>query len=363
MKILHFAGNIYSKSSGVRNVIEQLTKFQKLTNEVHILCIESDKEKEKNFLQNKWEGATPHFIKSYFFGNFGFSLKYFSLVKKINPDVIHVHGLWMFNSFVAFILSKKYKIVISPHGMLSDEALSYNKIIKRIFLKLYIKKLLRLSKIIATSEKEKFYISKFSKNKIKIIPNGIWIPEKFLLEKDIVSKKKKIITVGRLHKKKNIDNLIHIWNKINNNFRDWELKIIGSGDKKYTNYLKDLSISKNINFEEEKFGSKLFFEYKSAALFICISKDENFGMTIGEAMRSGTPVIVSDNLPWNSINNKGVGWSISLKDQNLEKTLKVLLKKDIKYFEKIGKKSKEYVKKEFNWQKIQIEITNFYNTK
>ena len=48
MRILHFAGNIYSKSSGVRNVIEQLTKFQKVNNEVHVICIGGKKEKKKN---------------------------------------------------------------------------------------------------------------------------------------------------------------------------------------------------------------------------------------------------------------------------------------------------------------------------
>ncbi len=362
MRILHFAGNIYSKSSGVRNVIEQLTKFQKVYNEVHVICIGGKKEKKKMY-ENRWEGAIPHIISKHFFGNYGLSLEYFKLVDKIKPDVIHVHGLWMFNSLVAFILSNKYEIIVSPHGMLSDEALSYNKIIKKIFIKLYLKKLLSSSKIIATSKMERLYISNYSKNKVKIIPNGIWIPDEYLLEKEIITKKKRIITVGRLHDKKNLENLIKIWNKISSDFNDWELKIIGSGEKKYTDFLKNLSKSKNLFFEEEKFGSDLFYEYKSAALFICISKDENFGMTIAEALRSGTPVIVSDNLPWNFVNELEIGWSVDLKNNNLEELFRILLKKDVSFFMRIGKKSKKYVKENFNWEKIQFNISDFYCSK
>jgi glycosyltransferase involved in cell wall biosynthesis len=42
---------------------------------------------------------------------------------------------------------------------------------------------------------------------------------------------------------------------------------------------------------------------------------ENFGHVIAESLVAGTPVILSDRTPWNSLEAHGAGWSISLEDE------------------------------------------------
>lgn len=43
---------------------------------------------------------------------------------------------------------------------------------------------------------------------------------------------------------------------------------------------------------------------------------ENFGHTIAECLAGGTPVIISDNTPWNELKEGGAGWNCSLNDGN-----------------------------------------------
>lgn len=43
---------------------------------------------------------------------------------------------------------------------------------------------------------------------------------------------------------------------------------------------------------------------------------ENFGHTIVECLADGTPVIISDNTPWNELQEAGAGWNCSLNDGN-----------------------------------------------
>ena len=41
---------------------------------------------------------------------------------------------------------------------------------------------------------------------------------------------------------------------------------------------------------------------------------ENFGHIIIESLLSGSPVIISDNTPWQNLENENAGWDISLND-------------------------------------------------
>ena len=166
--------------------------------------------------------------------------------------------------------------------------------------------------------------------------------------------------MGRLHEKKNLEFLIHCLNQISNKFTDWELKIIGSGNNKYEKKLHKLNRSKNLIFIKEMFNEDLYHEYISSSLFICLSKDENFGMTIAEAMFFETPVIISDNLPWKMINNLELGWSININDNNFQKKLEsILLLNPSEYYAR-GKKAKIFIEKEYNWKKLEQKIINFY---
>jgi glycosyltransferase involved in cell wall biosynthesis len=43
---------------------------------------------------------------------------------------------------------------------------------------------------------------------------------------------------------------------------------------------------------------------------------ENFGHVFIESWSNGCPVIISDQTPWRNLEEKGIGWDISLKEKS-----------------------------------------------
>jgi len=138
------------------------------------------------------------------------------------------------------------------------------------------------------------------KKEIRIIPLGFLPPKDKLLEKrnETIRKKNKIIfplklvTVGRLVKRKNLDFCLKIIAKYPNKLK---LEVIGDGPEK--NNLEKLASSlgtDNIRFsgrvsEEEKYEKLL-----NSDIFISTSLHEGFGVVFLEAMWCGLSIIASD---------------------------------------------------------------------
>ena len=47
-----------------------------------------------------------------------------------------------------------------------------------------------------------------------------------------------------------------------------------------------------------------------------MTKGENFGHTIYEALSASVPILISDQTPWRRLQEKNAGWDLSLEDPN-----------------------------------------------
>ncbi len=151
------------------------------------------------------------------------------------------------------------------------------------------------------------------KNKIHLISNISSKPE-FYKQKE--KKITKFIFLSRLAKKKNLLFAIKLFQKI-----EIKTEIIFSifGTNEDIEYLQEcrreiLKIKNNItiNFEgsiKHSEVNKILSEYH---FYILPTLHENFGHSIFEAFSAGCPVIISDQTPWRDLENKKIGWDISL---------------------------------------------------
>ena len=96
-------------------------------------------------------------------------------------DIFHTNGLWMFPNVTPLKLANKQgkKIVLSPRGTLSKEALKFSKIKKFIFYYLFQRSILnKLDLIHVTSFNELREVRNFGLTQpVAIIPNGVDIPK------------------------------------------------------------------------------------------------------------------------------------------------------------------------------------------
>lgn len=132
------------------------------------------------------------------------------------------------------------------------------------------------------------------------IPNIRVIPDAVPLRQTVsdvlsVSKKKRVIAVGRLVWEKGFDRLIKAWSLLPKQIlAEWELVIFGSGEQK-TNLealIKTLDVCSSIHILPPT--NDIFNEYVKSAFLVMTSRAEGFGMVMAEAMSCGVPVISFD---------------------------------------------------------------------
>jgi glycosyltransferase involved in cell wall biosynthesis len=223
-------------------------------------------------------------------------------LKKINPDIIHVHGYH--SAFIPGVFnnikknnSKKH-IIFSPHFDISSHDTFAGKYLWYVYNKLIGKKIMNFSNpIVAASEFEANNIKNIlhvSKEKIKIIPHGVNY-------NDFQQKKRKIDTIylfsaGYLLKLKGVQygilTLYELIYKMNKNAR---LTIIGDGpyQKKLKKLAIKLKVDKFINWRGFVSREDLLKEFKKNDIFFLLSESENYGIVVAEALAYGIPVIVT----------------------------------------------------------------------
>jgi glycosyltransferase involved in cell wall biosynthesis len=287
---------------------------------------------------------------------------------KINKNlIIHNHSLWMMPNIYPGVLRTKYgnPLVISPRGTLSKWSMSNGSIFKKFIWHLLQKRVINNAVCFhATSEIEYGEIRTLGfKNPVGIIPNGIDIYEG--IEKKFKKKnKKKLLYLGRIHKKKGLDILLIVWSKLQDLYQDWDLKIVGPDDNNYINELNPLIKKlklKRVFFSKKKEGEKKWREYLSSDLFVLPSHSENFGVTIAEALSVGLPVVTTTNTPWKKLEEYKAGWCINLSVENMYQCLSHAMKLDEKLLHNLGENGKNWMKKDYSWEMVGEKILKTYS--
>lgn len=209
----------------------------------------------------------------------------------------------------------------------------------------------KASKIIIQDEVYLKYFPKYIQNKILVIPN--YISDEFTKEENKIQKVKRIVTVSRLEKQKNIPLLIDAFSKLNHKFKDYKLYVYGSGsmNKKIRKMIKKLNLENRIYLIEGIPSVKL--ELEKAMIFVLSSNYEGMPNTVLEAMAIGLPVIVTNSteVMGKIIHNYENGIIVPKNNQvELTKNMELLLD-NIELRESIGKKAK-IVKKVYNKENV-----------
>jgi glycosyltransferase involved in cell wall biosynthesis len=224
-------------------------------------------------------------------------------------------------------------VIVAPCGELSDGALQIKSLKKKLFIK--IANIFGLYKNIywkASNELEKLEIEKVKGKggKIFIAPD---LTPRILFEnyrQELKPVKKsgevRMVFLSRFARKKNFKWLLEILKSIKGKLR---IDVYGPiEDKAY--WLECLEVIKtlppNINIKAKGSVShensiKTMFDYH---FFILPTLGENFGHVFLEALAGGCPLIISDKTPWVNLEEKNIGWAISLNE--LEKWKSVINK-------------------------------------
>lgn len=126
--------------------------------------------------------------------------------------------------------------------------------------------------------------------KIRVISNPITIDNEDFVY-NFKRKEKQIIFVGRLeYTQKRIERILNVWSRIQSEYKDWELTIVGDGP----DMPRLKSITENNNIQSVEFvgfqNPKDF--YKKASILLLTSDYEGFPLTVTESMSFGVIPVV-----------------------------------------------------------------------
>lgn len=235
------------------------------------------------------------FITEHLFANTELIIKGIEILKKNRFDYIYAHD-W-FVSIAAIKLSKMFDIPIistfhyskleemkgreSENGQfivqLQDE-LFENSVLVLLYSKKLIKEFLEQGK---------------SKNKIYYIPLPIENIKKFSM-KNYRDRENRIIFIGRLSKEKNVKTVLEVMKKYNLKVG---LDILGDGY--LYDELKNYVVENNLDVKFHGFvkDEEIVNSYISNSKALILPSDYDcFGLVILEAIKNGTPVIISEGV-------------------------------------------------------------------
>lgn len=217
-------------------------------------------------------------------------------------DIINIHNMSSFFA-IPFILKKlkliDSKIVFVSHGLVYVEKKEkrYNHpITYQLFQKISLE---WSDHIIAVSTSLKEDIQKYyliNHHKISVILNAV--DESFFEEKKFIPSfdinDHYVLYVGEIARVKGVDFLIEAIAKI-----DIKLVIVGERtpyfDELQNKFINVFDADKIIHLENLK-EDELKYLYRNSLFFVLFSRHEPFGLVALEAMASGKPVLVSDNV-------------------------------------------------------------------
>ena len=321
MKIAFFTDTYYPQINGVSKSIEIfVNQLRKNGHEVHLFC--PDGLQRKKYI-HPLDSSTFTNYPEYRLGLP--DLKIINEVKKIDPDVIHVHSpfsIGVTGMSVAKIL--KIPVVATYHTHLSAYfdymgSMNFSEDMAYVYTKWFYD---RASINIVPSKSIRNFLRKCEiKKPIKLVPTPLDF--RILKRSNRKGKKLKILHVGRLCKEKRIEMVLNAFESVHKKI---DSKLIISSDgpdrERLEEICKELKIEKDVVFTGYISNKKLLKLYSSSDVFVSASDTETQGLVILEAMSRGCPVIARNALGFKDvIHNKKNGILFDTEDELVKNIL------------------------------------------
>jgi glycosyltransferase involved in cell wall biosynthesis len=295
-------------------------------------------------------------------------------------DIVHLHTLWHPLNTLARKACVRHgrRYVVMPHGMLDPYSLGQKRWRKRIYLAASERRNLQgACRLIFTTFHEQQAARKSLQwlGPSEIVPLGADAPpdipgqaasDAFFKLCPQVIDRRCVLFLGRVHPKKGVERLLTILPNVIRSHPSILLIIAGEGERSYVRSLEDLVHSKNLGshvlFTGMVRGSAKWSVLASAEVFVLPSRQENFAISVAEAMHSGLPVVITKEVnSWPFVEKAQAGFVIE--GDNIElmlaKHLDELLSDPVKA-RCMGKRGQDWAKEHLTWPRVARDMASLY---
>ena len=289
-------------------------------------------------------------------------------------QVVHIHALWEQIQHDAAVSARTEGVpfLIRPCGMLDPWSLGQNRWTKRMYLWWRLRSHLREATAIHyTSEVERELSQPVTRNPLAIVePNGIDLREfqdppargRFRSRFPQLGQKRIVLFLSRIHHKKGLDLLVPAFARLAT--EDAVLAIAGADADGYRRTVQQLiashGIEERVVFCGMLHGTERIEAFVDAEIMVLPSYQENFGIAVVEALASGTPVIISDQVNIHrEITHARVGAAIPTQVNPLVAELDRWLQ-DADLRDSASRRARPFVWEHYDWSKIAARWEQHY---
>jgi glycosyltransferase involved in cell wall biosynthesis len=193
-----------------------------------------------------------------------------------------------------------------------------------------------------------------------VVPNGIDVPRRMAKS---TNGRRRLLYLGRMHRKKGIDLLLRAWRAVQGRVPDWEVVIAGPDDggelPRMQRLASELRVER-VSFLGPVYGEEKLALYRSAHLYVLPTHSENFAITVAEALAAGTPAIVTRGAPWRGLADNDSGWWIEIGVDPLVACLEKAVALPHARLAEMGENGRTWMAREFSWEAIGQQMKRVY---
>ena len=288
-------------------------------------------------------------------------LKIRKTISDFKPDIMHAHYASSYGLLGA--LSGFHPFIVSVWG--SDVFDFPNQSsMHRLLLKFNLRK---ADRITSTSKAMAVETTKYTSKPATVIPFGIDTNifkrqeiESFFMEDEIV-----IGTIKSLEPVYGIEYLVRAFEIIKKNHPELSIKLLivggGSLESKLKLHVKELGLTNSVVFTGHVKAEELQRFHNMIHIFVALSLQESFGVSILEASACSNPVVVSNagGLP-EIVKDRETGFVVPVKDEKAAAVAieKLLMHPD--FARQLGENGRKRVDKHYSWRKNVEEMIELY---
>ncbi|MBA4375967.1 MAG: glycosyl transferase [Anaerolinea sp.] len=382
MRILHVIANLSPERGGPpKTALELSQALARLGHEVSLYTTNADGQDVLDVPTDRpvWvDGVTVHYFPIGCFRRWGFSGSLGKALCADIPsfDVVHIHSLYLFHTFVAAHYCRHYGVpyLIRPHGTLDPFLRRKSRLKKAVYNFLVEKRSLdNAAAIHYTSQGE----MDLGHDALKIRAPGVVVPlgldvdeystlptrGTFRARFPEIGNKFLVLFLGRINFVKGLDLLARAYGVIARQRQDVHLIIAGPDEEGYgrrvQSWLVNEGVLERVTFAGMLRGQDKLAAFADADVFVLPSYTESFGMAVVEAMACGLPVVISNKVNiWREVAQAEAGLVVNCDSGELaDALLKIMDDPELKEH---GEKGKHLVQQRFTWERVASQMLQVY---
>lgn len=327
--------------------------------------------------RSAWAPLSPTVFEARGPQAFGYAPAILDALHDANPDLVHLHAMWMYTSVASLTWSRRTHRphIVTINGMLDPWAVNNSGWKKKIAGWAYENANLREAACLQVNTRGELQsVRDYGiDTPACIIPNGVDIPDgppdcRPPWDDVIDPEQNVLLFLGRLHPKKGLTELFQAWKEWRSEGSDvaseWGLAVIGWDDggheEKLRTQVRESGLADSVHFLGSRFGEEKAAAFSHADAFVLPSYSEGFPMAVLEAWSYGLPVLKTPpcNIPEGF--EEGAALKIEPDVESIIEGLNELLSGSADRRRQMGERGRALVERKFTWDQVARSMRAVY---